>query len=393
MINKVLKLILNVLFLPFWQLEKVFPRNEKTWIFGSRYGSEFSDNAKYLYEYVTHFHEEITAVWITSSNDVFKSLSEQKYKVFLSKSFKGIWYCLRAKYCFLVTSKSDVNARFINGAKIIYLWHGMPLKKIGYDRDFHNERQTLLQRILYPYNNLFSCYAMLTSSTFFTPFLCSAWKLSEKKIWPTGYPRCDIFYHEKHVCCSYILNLRAQYHKCKIVLYMPTFRMAVANSSTPFNPFVNEYGFDEKRFFEVLEKQNIVFIYKPHVVDKKSALNLKNNRFVYLHYEDVEDTYELLNSVDALVTDYSSVYFDFLCTRKPIFLLTPDYKEYTENSRSHYFDMFEEMYAPVCKNWQEFCAELSNNSWKIPDETEVKKFAEFSDGQSCKKIVKEIVHD
>lgn len=384
-----LKLLFYIFFRPVWWLGKLIKRDKNVWVLGSRGAIEYSDSSKYLYEYINDNHKSIYAVWITKSNDVYQELRSKNLPVCKFWSWKGIKISFKAGYCFLCTSRGDVNSILLNGCKIVWLWHGMPLKKIGFDRDHHSDKQNILQFLFKPWGDMFAPGAMLTSSPFFTPFLRSAWNYDDDSIWKTGLPRCDVFYSDRKD--SYIEQLRIKFPKCRILLYMPTFRMVVSNAAQPFNPFVSEYGFNKDKFTQILEKGNIVFIYKPHVVDRTSNIDIDNERFVYLHYSDVNDTYELLNSVDGLITDYSSVYFDFLCSRKPLLLLTPDYDDYVKNSRGHYFDMFNEMSAPVFNNWGTLGEYISQSDWKCPDNKEINKFAEYSDGKACEKLVQHIL--
>lgn len=388
-ITKIFRYIGYILFRPIWWLERLVPRNKNIWVFGAWYGQKYSDNSKWLYEYVLNNNPEIKAVWITKNRDVYKKLHSQGKNVCLSSSLPGVWWCLRAKYVFLSSTQDDVNKFFLNGARQIWLWHGMPLKKIGFDDDSKSRLphwKRCLASVIDPYLSL-KPYATLTSSDFFTPFLERAFRLPKERIWNTGLPRCDAFFIDEKEHC--IECLRSEFPDARILLYMPTFRMSSKMDGAIFSPFVKEFGFDQKNFISFLEQENIIFLFKPHFVDSGVQVEIDSSRFKYITDSDFEDLYVLLNSVDVLLTDYSSVYFDFLATKKPIYLLPFDYNEYTKNSRGHYFDMYKEMSGAVCKNWQEFY-KVGKNRKNINLEKDEKKFAEYLDGESCKKIVEGI---
>ena len=386
---KLFRYITYIFFRPIWWLERFIPRNKNIWVFGACYGQKYSDNSKWLYEYVLEHEPTIKAIWITKNFAVYKKLRSFRKPVAMSSSFSGIWSCLRAKYAFLTSGVVDINAFVLNGCKQIWLWHGMPLKKIGYCEACNSSKcKQALLKLLNPYFEL-KPYSTITSSDFFTPFLKNAFKLPDEKIWKTGLPRCDAFFSNQTE--SFISKLHLEFPNSKVLLYMPTFRMNSNMDGIPFSPFVKDYGFYENEFSNFLETQNLIILFKPHFVDSEVKVEISSKRFRYITDDDFKDLYILLNSVDGLLTDYSSVYFDFLATKKPIYLLTFDYEEYTKKSRAHFFNMFEEMHAPICKNWREFYKHAENyrnkNDVFVSLENDHAKFAELLDGKSCEKLV------
>jgi len=86
------------------------------------------------------------------------------------------------------------------------------------------------------------------------------------------------------------------------------------------------------------------------------------------------------------MTDYSSVYFDFIATRKPVILAPFDYDDYIKNSREHYFDYWKEMEGMKTEDWKEALEILTMEKYYTVGEETVKKFAEFNDGKSCEKV-------
>jgi CDP-glycerol glycerophosphotransferase len=330
--------ILYIFFLPIWYFERLIPRQKNLWIFGAWYGQRYSDNSRALYEHCIKYHPEIKAVWITRNKAVCQKLKREQKPVCLSYSLSGILCCLRAKIAFISNSVLDFNPFFLNGIINVWLWHGMPIKKIGYSEEKNKNiprLKLILSRMLNPYHQIKIDYT-ITASDFFLPFLAEAFRLPISRILKTGSPRCDVFFTNRQ--SSYIMNLRETYKDAKILMYMPTFRKALLTEE-PFNPFIEgKYGFTAKAFYDWLSSNNIIFLYKPHFIDDKVHININNNRFIFLTDDKYDDLYEVLNSIDILMTDYSSVYFDFLAARKPIILAPFDYEEYIKHSRAHYYD-------------------------------------------------------
>lgn len=157
-LGKILRYVAYVIFLPFWYLERLMPRDCKIMVFGSFAGKCYSDNSKAFFEYMILNHSEIRSVWITKSKTIENYLKAKNIDVYLRHSLKGVFYTLRAKYFISDHGNSDINHFLMNGAKKIYLWHGMPLKKMGYFDDEYlkmNKFYLPIEKINYylcPYN-------------------------------------------------------------------------------------------------------------------------------------------------------------------------------------------------------------------------------------------------
>jgi CDP-glycerol glycerophosphotransferase len=390
---RVVKGVCALLFLPLWHLERLIPRKKSLWIFGAWFGQKYSDNSRALYEYMLENHPEYNSVWITKNKKIFERLELENKPVAMAGSIKGIKTCLQADVAISSMDFTDFNARCLNGIKSIRLWHGMPLKKILFDEDryLHQDKQAKLTEIFFKfllpyyfvqYYNIPKKNITITSSDYFIPFLQSAFGLEFEYIFKTGLPRCDkLFFEKKEV---FIKKLRNSFYGCKIVLYMPTFRIISFDGKT-FNPF-SGFNYDEKLFFDVLEKKNIVFLYKPHFWDESTNENIINsNRFFLITDNDFDDLYLLVKDIDILITDYSSIYFDFIVLRKPVILAPFDYDFYIKNARSHYFDYYDGMKGCKADSWTELFDILLNERYYSIDEESIKKYCEYNDGNSSKK--------
>ena len=114
--TEVLRLISNIIYIPFWHLLRGFPRNPNLWVFGAWFGEKYTDNAKELFEYVTANDEAINAVWITRNKYIYNKLNQQNIKCYMNNSFKGIFICMRAKLFIFSSTKYDINPLLTNGA-------------------------------------------------------------------------------------------------------------------------------------------------------------------------------------------------------------------------------------------------------------------------------------
>jgi len=166
---------------------------------------------------------------------------------------------------------------------------------------------------------------------------------------------------------------------------MPTFRTG-AWTKEPFNPFEKKYFFDIKFFSDFLEQENLIFMYKPHYIDLELGFK-KNicNRFFFITDESYNELYNFIGQIDILLTDYSSIYFDFISTKKDVILLPFDLEEYLITSRSHYFE-YSELEGVKANNWIEFYEIVRRKKYFPICEEMRKKYAAFLDGKCCEKL-------
>lgn len=387
-------LILNFLFIPIWHFCGLFKRDKNLWIFVSWFGQKYSDSSRILFEYVKNNCPNIRAVWISRDKKIVQQLRQNGFESYSSKSIKALFLSSRASKLFSTTGY-EMFYGFTKGIEFYELWHGMPLKKILNDDEFSGGtmRKNILSKILYKINQKFFVWKTITTlpnvytfsnARFFNQFLQTAFSLPEEKILNFGLPRNDALFYKREE--KLIKEIKEKYQNCKILLYMPTFRTS-AWTKKVFDPFSNDFLFDEEKLHETLVRKNVVFVYKPHFSDLQ-FVNRKNasDRFFMIKEDDFGELYNFVGQVDILMTDYSSIYFDFILTRKPVLLAPFDFEEYVTTCRSHYFD-YSELEGVRAENWNEVLKIIENESYKKVPEEKIKQFAEFCDGNSCRKIV------
>lgn len=334
-----IKYWLQILLLPVYGISFLIPRNKRIWLFGSTFGNRFAENPRYFYLYVNQYKSaEITAIWISKSREIVDFLAKSGYKAYLKNSLKGFWYCLRGGIYLYDNYPKDISHFLSGGAVKINLWHGLPLKKIQMDNklDFiRNPRNWKEKLIAFPrrLSDEKPSHYVLTTSTFFKPIFSSAF--GTRKVIICGYPRCDIFttdqIHNIHTpveADSMDKIMRGKEKNQKIILYMPTFRDSEIK-------FFDTVCLKELQLY--LMENNYLLCVKLHC---KSKLN---ERFIELESSNIHiisseaDPYCYIGSSDLLITDYSSIYFDYLLSGKPILFFHYDYEDYISNSRELYF--------------------------------------------------------
>ncbi|EOC0638955.1 CDP-glycerol glycerophosphotransferase family protein [Staphylococcus pseudintermedius] len=305
-------------------------------------------------------------IWVVDHPDTLVFYQE-KFKVFQNVSFviKESNEYLKA----LTESKFLINnatfpAYFTKKSEQVYIntWHGTPLKHMGFDvkNNLKGSQNTM--------KNFLASDYMISPNAHTTNIFKYAFKLDglySGEILEIGYPRIDLTINttanEAREYLAEHLNLK----KNPIILYCPTWRGK--NVNDPENSLLNIFE-EIKLLNQKLPHQVLVKVH-PFVYSKaKEMPELKP----YL-VPDFLDTNQLMPAVDLMITDYSSIFFDFLVTDKPIVFYVPDLDKY-QNERGVYIDLCA-LPGPVADNIQDVITLVSNESYKDADVQE--KYAKF----------------
>ncbi len=330
-----------------------FTRDKKLYIFANYNLTSFVFNTKFLYLFLNQTpHLGITPVWITEDKKIIKALRDLGYKVYKKNSLKAIYYTLRSKYWFVDNYTTDISRAFSYGAQIINLWHGIPLKKIEFDikkehcKSNCNRFEKFLLNAFYLKSNYYSACGDYDAKIFTSAFL-----VDRKQIKILGSPKLDALFESKKFKHSNlfmekdfdnILNIKSAGKK--LLLYVPTFR----DTGRDISGWLNSNKIKEK-----LKQSNAILIFKLHPCDK-SIINIESQELYQL--SNTTDLYAILKYMDCLITDYSSIYFDYLLLDRQIIFYPFDLKEYITQDRSLYVDYDE--YTPGIKAYNE--DELTN---------------------------------
>jgi len=307
-----------------WGISSINPINKKKIVVCSFYGKGYGDNPKYIIDLLLKQKEDLQVIWLlskkedaTSLPNIIKPCRINSLRAIYHLATAKIWIDNCRKYCCLKKKKQVY----------IQTWHGFALKRIEKDVEEHLSTRYVKNAIKDAKNT----DLMISDSKFMTQIYQSAfWYNGEIVEW--GSPRNDIFFENKD-CQEEKVKLFYNIEKNKkIVLYAPTFR---ANQS------LDAYGIDydrlrrccEKRFggeFVVLLRlhPNLVAKYKELIRDGKAMINATN-------YPDMQ---ELLNEADVVISDYSSLMFDFALSKKPCIQFATDIEEYKKD-RNFYFEI------------------------------------------------------
>lgn len=359
-----------IIILPFLFLLKIISPNKKTtWIFSSWKGLKISDNSKYFYLYLCDKEPEVNLIWIVKDRSLVINTSTLYYL-----SLKGLYYQLTAEACFFTHSiLSDFLGLYIklSTAKKVQLWHGSPYKKIMYDAK--GNWLSDLKKKIFDKSDLYIC-----ANDFFKDYMVSAFRDESSKFISSGLPR---------VCVPD--SIESSKKKCFI--YMPTFR-----DGYEFSPLFKfeSYGWDVNFINDSLKRLDSKLIIRLHPNEKLSQCvidEIESASNIIL--DESDDIYENVFKYDALITDYSSIVFDFMAVRKPIIFAPFDLEEYQEQTRGVYFSYSDISVKPYAKNWSEVIDLLKRLSdYPLNDlEQKAEKFSQDKNINSSEYIHNQVV--
>ena len=231
------------------------------------------------------------------------------------KRLRYRWYRLRAV---MIVDENYQIRKSVPSSVRIYLTHGSPIKSL---RDYCNV-------------NPDTDY-MLNQSAFWKPVNAYEFNIDEKKLVTLGYPRNDsLFTHTVDMAALFGRSYR------KIITWYPTYRQFVnPDKDRPYHgnttiPLIQSEDFAQK-LNQIAAKYDVLLVIKPHPaqdVSKIREMQLSHLRYINdaFFIDHNTSTYHFLAGTDALITDYSSVLFDYLLTDKPIGLAFEDYEQYRD---------------------------------------------------------------
>jgi CDP-glycerol glycerophosphotransferase (TagB/SpsB family) len=397
----------------------LFPRNKNKWVFGAWKGSSYSDNPRYLFEYINKNNPNQKAVWIAKNKDLVRKVRNLGYKSYYAYSLLGIWHQLSAKNIVVCTdhkSLNDLVAIFINKkARLIQLWHGIGLKKIEYDNEYCNN--DLLARW---YFRLYSFSLTRLLMRVFVPYLCqrvdmlpvTSKKMQDifiksfrlpREIMPIlGTPRASILLDKKKSGSKSKPKLN------KRILYAPTFRSISPDTqgkdklrckgkikndikSTSYLPDVKIL----EKINTLMQKLKANFVIRLHPRDRDKISLFDLNKFSNIQIDAIEDMQLSLLETDVLITDYSSSYFDYLLLNLPIIFAPFDLDLYLAQERGFYFDYDSHTPGVKASNWDELLSYIEKtvngpDNYKKHREKLSKEFFKYLDGKDLARILKEL---
>lgn len=310
-----------------YDLFRLLPLRKKRVMFESMWGSKYSCNPRYLYEYIDENHPDYECVW--SLNDEDLPIKGNGIRV-RRNGLKYFYYLATSKYLVDNVNYDDFIKR--KGQIYIQTMHGTPLKTLGLDvpNDFPSleSKEKFIERC--------NRWDYITVQSDFVANISRRCHAFKKEFLKYGYPRTDILYtknNEKDI--TEIKKKLGLPTDKKVILYAPTWRLK--------NQFDLKLDLDS---FRKSLSDEYVLVLRLHHYSANGWKQPKQDDFIYdlTNYDSIEELYLIS---DILITDYSSVMFDYAVLDRPIILFTYDLDIYRDKLRGLYVDIEENRPGPM----------------------------------------------
>ena len=337
-----------------YKMSCAVPRNKKKWLLGDVMG--FSGNTKYYLPELLEKNKEFgyDIIWITHDRELMPSISRMGVKVHYWLTLKAIYHCLTAGVYLVTDCTKDINPYLSGKACYVTLWHGVGLKGEGrlskkYQSVPEQKRDNFYHKVLFFYWIHRKPDLCLTTSDFqMRNFFMPMFDLPEEHFLLGMYPRNKMFFQPREKIKSFVRNYYPEEQLAfmdaldafgKKYIYMPTWRVDGRD-------FIKHSGIDFDRLNEVLAARNSLLILKLHSKTKLDVRALEKCTNIILMDKKL-DVYPILPFTDCLITDYSSIYSDYLLLDKGIIIFDFDKDEYISKDRDLLFDFDE--YTPAAR--------------------------------------------
>ncbi len=381
-IKKIIKIPVLILYRIFILIHKV---DRRVIIFESNLGRNYSGNPRFIYEemvargldklYACYFILEDTRIELPGSIRKVKRISLLYFYLFAKA---GLWVSDTRMPTYLKKRKDAV---------YIQTWHGTPLKRLALDmKQVSMEGEKSLEDYKRKFaKNTRTWDYLLSQNSYSTEIFRRAFAYN-KEILEIGYPRNDILFKDNNSATISLIKKRLGLPlDKKIILYAPTWRDNEHYGSLKYR-FSSQM--DYSYLMEELSQDYIILLKAHYLVGEQIDIS-KYQGFIY-QFKASFDIAELYLVSDILVTDYSSVMFDYSILRRPMIFFTYDLEEYKDTLRGFYFDFIKEAPGPFALTTKQLVRAIQDyNFEEYRDKYDAfsVKYNHADDGLASKKIV------
>lgn len=341
---------------------------------------DFSDNARVLYEYISNDekYSNYKLIWIVDDPKLYP---KKDNTVFISRNKNSIFKKLKF-YKILSNTKTFFFTHYHwftyskKNQTVVNLWHGTPLKDGGLDIS------DSFDYFVGPSTGTIDLYKKFVG-------------VKEEQYVVLGMPRNDLLF-QKNDSAKKIIKKKYS----KAIMMMTTYKQTNTRTDSDYEdkysiPCVTNEK-ELKKLNEILKEKSIFLLIKIHHIQKENIKKVKKmSNIIYLTDQDLENKnvllYNLLGCMDALITDYSSVYFDYILLDRPIGFFVNDYESYKKNRGFLIENLFDYMPGPkmvTLKEFIKFINDLSNGKDGYKKERKrIRAFAnKYCDDKSSERI-------
>ena len=370
--SPLLKKCLNLLRLFMFWLNCLVPKSKYRWAITSFHNYKYVDNSRYFYEYLVKNHPEIKATWFTSNPGLYKELRSRGWSVSMNNTLAGAWRMARCSIAitdhFRMTDYDPLHG-LSNRTKIVQLWHGVGLKSMGNGREVKNTtvpgvmystdilpqpEDSIITRFVKKFKYFRHAYYRELFEKYFL-FVCpgqeridmigKTWNIPEENYLMAGHSRNLPVYETLSETNNY-------------VIYAPTYRLNIADERAMVLHCLKNLPVIQ----ETMERYDSVFVLRlhPHTWRNYSQMIKKAIRqYDRIKYDTTLDIYPNINKYGVVISDYSSVAYDFMMFGKPVVFFCFDYDTFCERDAGFTLDYMESTPGPKTYTWEDTLEEVA----------------------------------
>ena len=367
-------------------LTPVIPLKKNLILFQSNNGVNYSGNPRYIYEEMVRqgLDQEYDCVWILLDTSIEVPGKCRKIRRNYPKFF---WNLMRAKFWIFDSRQEKM---YVKKKDTVYIqtWHGTPLKKLALDMDqMDMAGNQNIER--YHENFRIACRDwdyLVSQNKFSTEVFKSCFDFADKPILEIGYPRNDVLFQKNNE-----KDIRELKEKLglpldkKIMLYAPTWRDNEFYQKGAYK-FATELDFDRMR--EAFSDEYCMIV-KYHYLVSENIDWTPYKGFVYT-FDETNDIAWLYLVSDILITDYSSVMFDYSLLNRPMFFFAYDLEDFQNHLRGFYFDFINEIPGPISQDTKTLISDIRNykeEEWEEKYKAYHDKFNNVDCGDASRQII------
>ncbi|MFC3572243.1 bifunctional glycosyltransferase family 2 protein/CDP-glycerol:glycerophosphate glycerophosphotransferase [Streptomyces yaanensis] len=367
------------------RMVRLLPVRKGTVVFESHLGKQYSDSPRAIYEELRRRQVPVTAIWSYAGE------RPEGFPKDVELVRRWSWRYLRAlAQAEFWIDNQGFPLKLAKRPETTYIqtWHGSALKRMGFDEPGYRVMSEQEQRSYQEALDRFDHFVVRSEHDVRT--LARAYRVPEEKLLRTGYARNDALVRAARDPRAPDPAVRRLAERLgvlpdrRVLLYAPTFRARPDGRVRDF-----ELPFDVERFADRFGDRYTLLV-RSHYLNRVTLPPSVAGRVIDVTGEP--DITPLLLLADALITDYSSVMFDYALLRRPLVFYAYDWEEYSQDMRGTYFDLFEEAPGPVARTEDELFAALSDlrtvgAQYEARLKEFVDKYGEYDRGDAAARIV------
>lgn len=371
-----------------------FPIKSNTIVYESFLGRNYSDSPKSIFKYLLEKEpNNWKHIWVLNNEEIIKDETEftnTNVKVIKRFGWKYFYYATVSKY-FVLNMRQPKWLAKKEDQIILSTWHGTPLKRLVFDMENVTSANKNYKNDFYNQSRKWDY--LIAANKYSENIFASAFMYPKERMLTYGYPRNDILYNYTADYKTMIKNKLGIPLDKEVILYAPTWRDDEYHSAGNYK---FNLQLDINRLKEKLGDKYVIILRMHYFIsDNLNLEGCENFAYDVSRYNDVNDLYIIS---DLLITDYSSVFFDYANLRKPILFYTYDIKKYKDVLRGFYIDMEKELPGPLLYNSEEVIDSIKNiqrvkNIYETRYNRFYETFCSLDDGKATERVVYKVFNE